>query len=56
MAGTQNEKILQLLYDYLLPVHVDVFTEFNLAHTDRMIRISDESEDRNAFLGEDTFL
>lgn len=56
MPGTTNNKILQLLTDYLLPVHVDVVTEFDLENMDRLVRLADDSGDHNAMLGEDTYL
>ena len=56
IPGTTNSKILRLLTDYLLPVHVDIITEFDLENEDRLIRLADESGDLNTMLGEDTYL
>lgn len=56
VAGTTNSKILQLLIDYLLPIHVEIITDFDLAEGDRELGLSDDAGDDNSMLGEDTFL
>jgi type VI secretion system protein ImpH len=55
MGDEKNGKILELLMDYLLPVEVDVVTEFVLEGRDKVMRLADESV-LNTVLGEDTYL
>ena len=56
MPGAVNDSILQLLIDYLLPVHLDVKTHFELSDSDRVTRLADPTIHLNASLGADTFL
>ncbi len=56
MSGTKNNKIMQLLCDYLLPVHLDVITNFELTSVDKTTRLSDYTNDHNATLGLSTYL
>lgn len=56
MPGGPNQRILQLLMDYLLPVHLDVVTEFVLGDKDKITRLADEVSDINSMLGADTYL
>lgn len=56
MPGGGNEKILQLLYDYLLPVHVDIITSFELAVQHKIARLADAESFYNSVLGSDTWL
>lgn len=56
MPGGNNEKILQLLCDYLLPVHLDIITTFELDKSDKIIRLADEESFYNSVLGEDMWL
>jgi len=56
MSGSNNEKILQLLIDYLLPVHLDIVTTFQFDDEDKIMRLADEESFYNSMLGEDTWL
>jgi len=56
MPGGNNHKILQLMCDYLLPVHLDLVTEFKLEEKARTTRLFDDASDYNSVLGADTFL
>jgi type VI secretion system protein ImpH len=55
MPGARNCRILELLKDYFLPVHVDVVTEYVMGKEDKVMRLRDESV-FNSVLGEDTYL
>lgn len=55
MEGGKNYKILQLLKDYFLPVHMDVVTEYVMNEGDKVMRLRDESV-FNSVLGEDTYI
>lgn len=56
MPGGNNHKILQLMCDYLLPVHLDLIIEFELEEKAKTTRLLDEASDYNTVLGSDTFL
>jgi hypothetical protein len=56
MPGGNKNKILQMLCDYLLPVHVDVVTEIELDNKDKVTKLADEASDLNSVLGQDTYL
>lgn len=56
MPGGNNEKILQLLMDYLFPVYLDNFITFELDEENRIMKLADEKNFYNSVLGEDTFL
>jgi type VI secretion system protein ImpH len=56
MPGGVKGKILTLLSDYLLPVDMDVITEFQLDEKDRTTRLDDKVNDYNSVLGADTYL
>lgn len=56
MPGAVNDKILQILSDYFLPVHLDIIIEFVLEDKDKMTRLADEAGDFNSVLGTDTYL
>lgn len=56
MPGTKNAKILEALCDYLLPVHVDVTTDFELYGVEKGMRLADKENDFNATLGLSTYL
>lgn len=56
MPGGNSSKILQLLCDYLLPVHADVITKFELMEQDKHARLADCSNDYNCVLGQDMVL
>jgi hypothetical protein len=56
MPGRKNAIILELLCDYLLPVHADVITKFELIEKDRQARLADSFSDSNAILGQDMVL
>jgi hypothetical protein len=56
MPGSNNEKILQLLCDYLLPVHLDLVITFEIDRSGKLTRLADEKSFYNSVLGEDTWL
>ncbi len=56
MPGTKNSKILEMLCDYLLPVHVDVTTDFELFDSEKGMRLADKENDFNSSLGLSTYL
>ncbi|CAN5670723.1 type VI secretion system baseplate subunit TssG [soil metagenome] len=56
IAGGNNEKILELLCDYLLPVHIDTNVEFKLLDSDKTTRLADYTKDYNSTLGLSTYL
>lgn len=56
MPGTKNGKILESLFDYLLPVHVDVTTDFELFGTEKSMRLADKDNDFNCTMGLSTYL
>jgi len=56
MPEGSKHKILELLCDYLLPVHIDVVTEFKLFEGERTIRFDDGINHLNSVLGGDTYL
>jgi hypothetical protein len=51
MPGTKNGKILESLFDYLLPVHVDINTSFELFDIEKGMRLADKENSFNATLG-----
>ena len=56
LPGGINARILELLSDYLFPIHLDVIINFELADADRMTRLDDRVNNFNSTLGVDTFL
>ncbi len=56
MPGTKNSKILEALCDYLLPVHVDITTDFELNGADKSMRLADGENDFNSTVGLSTYL
>ncbi len=56
MPGGKEYKILHQLYDYMLPVHLNVVTEVELKKQDRCMRLAEGSKEWNTVLGSDTFL
>ncbi|HEX5150747.1 MAG TPA: hypothetical protein VFW07_04835 [Parafilimonas sp.] len=56
MEGGINKRILELLCDYFLPVHLDVVTTFNLDTSNRITRLADKESYDNSVLGTDTYL
>jgi type VI secretion system protein ImpH len=56
MPGGSKYKILELLSDYLLPVHLDIVTEFELYNQERVMRFADSRDTLNSVLGADTYL
>lgn len=56
MPGGEKQKLLEMLLDHLLPVHLDVVTEFELQETSRTMRFADAESERNSVLGGDVFL
>jgi len=56
MSGGINKKILELLCDYYLPVHLDINTTFDLDASEKTMRLADEESFYNSVLGTDTYL
>jgi type VI secretion system protein ImpH len=56
IPGTKNSKILEILCDYLLPVHIDMAINFELFDTEKGMRLADEESDFNATVGLSTYL
>jgi type VI secretion system protein ImpH len=54
--GKRNDKILELLCDYLLPVHIDITTKFELIDTDKTTKLADGDMEFNSTLGLSTYL
>lgn len=49
-------KLLELLCDYFLPVHLDIVTEIDLYKNNQVIRFADKASHLNSVLGVDTYL
>lgn len=56
MSGTKKGKLLEMLCDYLLPVHVDISTNFELFDTEKGMRLADKENDFNSTMGLSTYL
>jgi hypothetical protein len=56
MPGSVNNKILEFLCDYLLPVHLDITTQFEMYDGDKTTRLADKENDYNSTLGLCTYL
>lgn len=56
MPGGTGSKILGLLCDYLLPVDMDITTEYELYEADKTTRLADERNELKSILGVDTYL
>ena len=56
MPGEWNHKILNLLCDYLLPVHIEIVTVFELNDENKKTRLADKENSFNATLGLSTYL
>jgi hypothetical protein len=56
MPGAKNSKILEMLCDYLLPVHVDINTDFELFDAEKGMRLADKESDFNSTVGLSTYL
>ncbi len=56
MPGNTGSRILELLCDYLLPVHIDAVTEFELHQDEKTTRLFDERNEMNSTLGINTYL
>ena len=56
LPGGINNKILQLLSDYFLPVHMDVVVDYLLKDEDKATRLSNAGNQLNSMLGADTWL
>lgn len=56
MPGSTNSKVLELLCDYLLPVHLEINTKFELYGADKTTRLADKGIDYNSTLGLSTYL
>lgn len=54
--GQTKQKILERLIDSLLPVHLDVVTEFELYTKDRATKLAIAEDYINSVLGSDTYL
>ncbi|MEO6844371.1 MAG: type VI secretion system baseplate subunit TssG [Ginsengibacter sp.] len=56
MPGAINNKILEQLCDYFLPVHIDIVIDFELNEKDKIFRLDDGMNDYNSTLGLSTYL
>jgi hypothetical protein len=56
MPGGNSSRILELLCDYLLPIHADVVTRFEMMEKNRQARLADFANDHNCILGQDMVL
>lgn len=56
MPGAKKGNILEMLCDYLLPVHVDITTDFELYETEKSMRLADKENDFNSTMGLSTYL
>lgn len=56
MPGGSRQKLLEMLLDHLLPVHLDVVTEFELDKDSRTMKFAEGENVLNSVLGADTFL
>jgi type VI secretion system protein ImpH len=56
MPGGRNDKILQLLCDYFLPVHLDTVITFEVETASKITRLADSETFYNSVLGADTWL
>jgi type VI secretion system protein ImpH len=56
MPGGVKEKVLALLIDYLLPVHLDIKVQFELSAEEKRMQLDDDSNPYNITLGADTYL
>ena len=54
--GETNSAILELLCDYLLPVHLDITTNFELHDGDKAMRLADKESDFNSTVGLSTYI
>lgn len=56
MPGSNSAKILQLMCDYLLPVHLDITISYELNASDKITRLADNDNSYSSVLGEGTYL
>lgn len=56
MPEGTGSKILELLCDYLLPVNIDIITQFDLKEEDKITRFFNEKNNLNCTLGINTYL
>ncbi|HRI19478.1 MAG TPA: hypothetical protein PLA68_00930 [Panacibacter sp.] len=56
MPGGNNKKILDLLCDYLLPVHLDIITEILMDEKGKLMKLFDGISELNSVLGADTWM
>ena len=56
MPGEKDHKVLQLLCDYLLPVHIETTVNFELCNPDKRTKLVDKENSFNATLGLNTYL
>lgn len=54
--GTTNNKILELLCSYLLPIHIETSIEYELDKQDKVFRLADKESSFNSTLGLSTYL
>lgn len=55
MPGTKQSKVFELLCDHLLPVHIDVATEFELIDEDKICVLADGDDSANSVMGFSTY-
>ncbi len=56
MPGQNNARVLELLCDYFLPVHLDINVVVELNQADKTTRLADKQSDFNSTLGVCTYL
>jgi len=56
IPGSKQHKVFELLCDYLLPVHLDITTEFELNPEDKICVLADGDDDGNSTMGFSTYL
>jgi type VI secretion system protein ImpH len=56
IPGATGTKILELLCDYLLPVNIDIITQFELKKEDKRTKLYDGENEMNCTLGVNTYL
>lgn len=56
VPGGIRQKLLEALLDHLIPVHLDVVTEFELRRESRTMKFAEGEDYLNSVLGADTFL
>ncbi|NTS43885.1 type VI secretion system baseplate subunit TssG [Flavisolibacter sp. BT320] len=56
MPGGPKQRLLEMLIDHFLPVHLDIVTEIDLLDVNRTVKFADGVNASNSVLGSDTYL